>query len=108
MKKCFLLLLLFLFAIVGPLSAQHIGDKNMADAIRWACPACIDTSDNVTSTAATIRSITLSNNIADLTGISAFGNLTSLNIADNKLTTLPDLPTGLTTFRCSNNLFYRK
>lgn len=99
-------LVLFLFCIAtncGLLAQQSIGDSNMADAIRWACPTCIDSSNRLTANAATIRSITLSNNISDLTGITGFSNLISLNVADNNLTFLPTLPPGLTTFRCSNN-----
>ena len=95
---------IFCFTASSFLMAQaHIADANMADAIRWACPTCIDSDNKLTVNASAIKSITLSNNISDLTGISGFSNLTSLNVADNNLTFLPTLPSGLTTFRCSNN-----
>ena len=89
--------------IHNSLAAQRIADNNLADAIRWQCPMCIDTANNLLAAAYTLKSITLSNHITDLTGIQAFSNLTSLNVADNDLTFLPSLPPNLKTFRCSNN-----
>jgi Secretion system C-terminal sorting domain len=85
------------------ISFLHIVDTNLVAAIRWQCPACIDTAHNLTAAAQTLRSITLTNHITDLTGIHGFSGLTSLNVADNDLTFLPLLPNGLKTFRCSNN-----
>lgn len=85
-------------------TAQQIVDTNLIAAIRWQCPECIDTSNKLTAHAQSIKSITLSNNITDLTGISGFSNLASLNVSDNKLTFLPPLPSNLTSFRCTNNL----
>lgn len=85
------------------LSAQHIADSNFVQAIKWQCPTCIDTSNNLTSAAQGVRTITLSNNITDLTGISGFSALTALNCADNNLKNLPTLPANLRTFHCSNN-----
>ncbi len=96
-------LLFFSLLLQSSLDAQRIGDNNFADAIRWQCPTCIDTSNNLTASAQTLRNITLTNHITDLTGIQAFSNLTSLNVADNDLTFLPPLPPNLKTFRCSNN-----
>ena len=101
MKKIALILsCIFLY---NSLEAQHIVDTNLVTAIRWQCPTCIDTSNNLTATAQTLRSITLTNHITDLTGIHGFSNLSSLNVADNDLTFLPLLPNNLKTFRCSNN-----
>ena len=85
------------------LSAQHIADPNFAQAIKWQCPTCIDTSNNLTLAAQSVRTITLSNNITDLTGISGFSSLSALNCADNNLTSLPNLPANLRTLHCSNN-----
>ncbi len=99
----YLIYMLSIFAMPAFLKAQRIADVNLATAIRWQCPACIDTSNTLTLYAQTIKSITLSNNITDLTGIQGFSNLTSLNASDNNLTFLPALPSGLTTLRCANN-----
>ena len=101
MKKYILTLLLGL--AMYSLSAQHIADPNFAQAIKWQCPTCIDTSNNLTLAAQSVRTITLSNNITDLTGISGFSSLSALNCADNNLTSLPNLPANLRTLHCSNN-----
>ncbi len=98
-----ILLILSSFFLHSSLIAQRIVDTNLVAAIRWQCPTCIDTANNLTAIAQTQRSITLTNHITDLTGIHGFSNLTSLNVADNDLTFLPLLPNGLKTFRCSNN-----
>ena len=80
MKKYILTLLLG--SAMCSLSAQHIADSNFVQAIKWQCPTCIDTSNNLTSVAQSIRTITLSNNISNLTGINGFSSLTALNCAD--------------------------
>ena len=101
MKKYILTILLG--SAMCSLSAQHIADSNFVQAIKWQCPTCIDTSNNLTTAAQGVRTITLSNNITDLTGISGFSALTALNCADNNLTSLPTLPANLRTLHCSNN-----
>ena len=97
-----IIVFLFLSCTVST-EAQQIIDSKLAEAIRWTCPGCIDTANKLTTLASTLRNITLTNNISDLTGIQGFTNLVSLNVADNNLTSLPTLPPGLTLFRCSNN-----
>jgi Secretion system C-terminal sorting domain len=86
--------LCFLLTHLG-LSAQQIRDAKMAQAIRWQCSDCIDTTNRLTAKAGTITSITLSNDITDLT---------SLNISDNKLTAITFLPANLKRLHCTNNL----
>ena len=101
MKKLIYPFLVFLTSI--SLSAQRINDSNFADAIRWQCPECIDSAQNLTTKASQITSITLSNKISDLEGISNFSSLVSLNVSDNELKVLPKLPPNLKTLRCTNN-----
>ena len=94
---------LLLGSAMCSLSAQHIADSNFVQAIKWQCPTCIDTANNLTAVAQSVRTITLSNNITDLTGIHGFSSLSALNCADNNLTRLPTLPANLRTLHCSNN-----
>ena len=101
MKKYIFTLLLG--SAICSLPAQHIADSNFAQAIKWQCPTCIDTANNLTTAAQGVRTITLSNNITDLTGINGFSSLSALNCADNNLTSLPILPANLRTLHCSNN-----
>jgi Leucine-rich repeat (LRR) protein len=92
-----------LFASTVQVKGQRIPDPKFAQAIKWACPNCIDTINTLTPSAYNLNSLTLLNDITDLTGIDAFVNLTSLNCADNKLTSLPNLPPFLRTLYCGNN-----
>jgi hypothetical protein len=101
MKNIFTVLIYF--ALVLKLEAQHIVDSNFADAIRWACPTCIDTAQNLTSSAHSLKGLTMTNHITDLTGLEGFSSLTLLNVSDNDLTTITYLPSNLITFHCANN-----
>lgn len=120
---------LLVFGILGVavrILAQQIPDPNFAQAIRLHCPACIDTADRLTEAARVQKHLTVSmQNVSDLTGISGFSVLNSLNCTNNRIRTLPNdlpptlqllkieynqitllptLPTGLKTLDCSNNL----
>jgi hypothetical protein len=105
--------------------AQHIDDAGFAQGIRYQCPKCIDSANNLMDAARIQTSLTVSLlNVADLKGIEGFSNLTAINCTDSKLKTLPalmpstlqyinvqfnqitilpDLPPNLRTFICSNN-----
>lgn len=124
MKKYLFFTAFFLLAFNGV--AQHINDANFAQAIRYDCPRCIDSNNNLTDEAPKRTGLTISiHDISDLAGIEGFSGLTFLNCTNNNLTTLPDkLPSGLrsinvsynkitylkkipeqvTQFHCSNNL----
>ncbi len=124
MKKyllCFICVCLY-FQIL----AQHIDDAGFALGIRYQCPKCIDSANNLTDAARIQTHLTVSLlNVADLKGIEGFSLLSSINCTDSKLTTLPanmpstlqyinvefnqitslpTLPSNLKRFDCSNNL----
>lgn len=95
---------IFLSFLFVKVSAQtFIPDTLFAQAIRWQCPECIDTSNKLTAQASRITSITLANNINNLSGLEGFSSLLSLNISDNNLTNISYLPPNLRTLRCRNN-----
>ncbi len=93
-------LIISAFSVQG----QNIPDANFANAIRSQCPACIDANDNLLPAAATRAYLDVSQQgISSLTGVGGFVGLTTLNCANNQLTTLPALPSGLVHLDCSNN-----
>jgi Leucine-rich repeat (LRR) protein len=124
MKKYLLCLVSFILCFQS--FAQHIDDIGFAQGIRYQCPKCIDSSNNLTDAARVQTHLTVSLlNVADLKGIEGFTSLTSINCTDSKLktlpanlpsglqyinvefneiTSLPNLPSSLKTFDCSNNL----
>ncbi len=107
MNKPYLLLIACLFSgLLNRSFAQHIPDAQFAGAIRVVCAACIDGSDNLTSTAAFLTDLNVnSKGINDLTGIGGFTSLDKLYCEFNNLTYLPPLPASLTQLFCqSNNL----
>lgn len=84
--------------------AQNIPDANFATAIRSACPTCIDASNNLLPPAASLTFLNLFNkNIGSLVGIHGFVGLKDLFCNNNKLSTLPPLPSNLERFDCSYN-----
>jgi Secretion system C-terminal sorting domain len=124
MKKC---LLLFIFLLVSfKISAQHIDDFGFAQGIRYQCPKCIDSANNLTEAARVQTGLTVSLlGAMDLKGIEGFSSLRtfnctnsklktlpanlpqtleSINVQFNEITDLPNLPNTLKTFDCSNNL----
>jgi Leucine-rich repeat (LRR) protein len=124
MKKYLLCLICFCFYF--KIFAQHIDDAGFALGIRYQCPKCIDSANNLTDAARIQTHLTVSLlNVADLKGIEGFSLLSSINCTDSKLTTLPanmpstlqyinvefneitslpTLPSNLKRFDCSNNL----
>ncbi len=123
MKK-YQLLIAFLCANLTAF-AQHIDDAGFAQGIRYHCPKCIDTANNLTDAARIQTSLTVSLlNAADLKGIEGFSTLNSLictnsklttlpanlppslqylNVQFNQITNLPNLPPNLRVLYCSNN-----
>jgi len=84
-------------------TAINIPDPNFAAAIRTACSSCIDASNNLTTSAASLTVLNVSNkNIANLTGIGGFTRLLYLVCHSNSLTSLPTLPSSLQTLYCSS------
>jgi Leucine-rich repeat (LRR) protein len=125
MKKY--LLYLVCFCVYAPLFGQKIEDPGFAKGIRYQCPKCIDSANNLTDAARIQSNLTVSLlGVADLKGIEGFSVLTSLNCTNSKLTRLPnnlpsslqninieyneitvlpeELPTNLKIFNCSDNL----
>ena len=94
---------LICFVSSANLMSQRIIDPNLANGIRWQCPNCIDTANNLTESAHTLRGLTITNHISDLTGLEGFSNLTLLNISDNDISVISYLPPNLVTFHCANN-----
>lgn len=123
MKK-YLLFLAHLIATFN-ISAQHIDDLGFAQGIRYQCPKCIDSANNLTEAARVQGSLTVSLlGAADLKGIEGFSSLRSIictnsklktlpnnlpqtleliNVQFNEITSLPTLPNSLKTLDCSNN-----
>lgn len=123
MKKYLFFIAFFFLAFNGV--AQHINDPNFAQAIRYDCPSCVDSANNLTADARKRNGLTISiHDISDLSGIEGFTSLTFLNCTNNNLTTLPDnlppnltyinvnfnkitnlkkIPNGVKQFNCSNN-----
>jgi Leucine-rich repeat (LRR) protein len=125
MKKY--LLLIVCFCVYAPIFAQKIEDAGFAKGIRYQCPKCIDSANNLTDAARIQSNLTVSLlGVADLKGIEGFSLLASLNCTNNKLTRLPnnlpvtlqninieynqitalpeELPINLRIFNCSDNL----
>ena len=123
MKKNFFLIgcLCFTFQLLS----QHIGDANFAQAIRFDCPTCINSANDLTEDARKWNSLTIAiHDVSDLAGIEGFTSLTFLHCSNNNLTALPDnlpsrlvyiniaynkitslknIPNGCKEFDCSNN-----
>lgn len=100
--------LLFVFFLITYISrdaiSQNIPNPNFANAIRTACPSCIDGSNNLLPPAASLTSLDVSNkNISNLTGIGGFTGLLSLICSGNQLSSLPALPNNLTYLSCNEN-----
>ena len=106
MNKPYLLLLAALFlGLFNRTFAQHIPDAQFAGAIRTVCAACIDGSDNLTPTAATLTDLNVNmKGINDLTGIGGFTSLDKLYCESNNLTVIPTLPASLTQLFCQDNM----
>lgn len=102
MKKLRLLILLMLN---GYLTAQTIADVNFANAIRAACPTCIDGANVLLPPATTLTTLDVSGQmITDLTGIAGFTALQTLDCFSNTLnSSLPTLPNSLRALDCSNS-----
>jgi len=111
MKKITLLLSLLLFTItLSSIKAQtvNIPDANFKNALLNHTPVIDTNSDGeiqVSEAEALSDNISVSGqNIADLTGIEAFINITSLNCSGNQLTSLNlSSNTALSIIRCENN-----
>ncbi|MBL7814383.1 MAG: T9SS type A sorting domain-containing protein [Saprospiraceae bacterium] len=102
MKKTLFFLSGWLF--YHTLMAQPIADPNFAEAIRLFCSTCIDNANQITDDGRKLTSLTIAiRNINDITGITAFSSLTSLNCGNNNLTFIPALPVNLQTLHISNN-----
>lgn len=100
--------LLFCFSV----NAQHIPDKNFADAIRKTCSDCIDMNNDLLPAAQKLRNLDLRfDNIENLEGVEGFSSLDDLNCSHNEhLTVLNKLPTTLIELECYetgiNNIVY--
>ncbi len=105
------LLCIFIFLTgLSFLKTQTVPDKNFASAIRdYNCPSCIFINGDGTGTliqpaAGNLTALNVSSkNISDLTGLSGFTGLTDFRCDQNLITTMPTLPTGLTFFSCGAN-----
>jgi hypothetical protein len=86
-------------------TAQHIPDVNFARGIRFQCPECLDSANNLTPVARTRTTLTVTIiNITNLAGVEGFSSLNSLIVSNNDLTALPDnLPTGIRYLNINNN-----
>lgn len=81
---------------VSYLPVCGVADANFLKVIQNNCPNCIDSCYNLLSGVANINFLDISNkNITDLTGISAFTGLKTLDCSKNSITCLPVLPTTL-------------
>ena len=62
------------FMLASPNSfSQNIPDVNFANAIRSACPTCIDASNNLLPPASSLNALNVTNkNISDIAGIEGF------------------------------------
>jgi Leucine-rich repeat (LRR) protein len=89
-----------------PVCGTEVPDVNFAAAIRLQCVSCITPFPDrfLLPPAANLTNLNVSGkNISDLTGIEAFTSLLSLNCFNNRLVTLPPLPSTLLTLSCFNN-----
>ena len=124
MKKYLFFIVYCAFTFQG--ISQHIGDANFAQAIRYDCPTCVDSTNNLTDDARKLNTLAIAiHDISDLAGIEGFVALTFLDCSNNKLTALPDnlplkltyinvdynkitrlkrIPSGVREFNCANNL----
>ncbi len=104
--KSKLLLVIILSIFSRHIKAQHISDANFAAAISQNCPSCIDGSNNLTASAASLATLSISGkSISNLSGIQGFTSLTTLDCSNNSITTatLGSLPTSLTGLNVSFN-----
>jgi Leucine-rich repeat (LRR) protein len=97
-----------LTVVVLPICGAEIDvpDPNFAAAIRLQCPTCITALPNhsLLPPAANLASLNVSGkNISDLTGIRGFTSLQSLFCFNNRLATLPPLPSTLRELSCFDN-----
>ncbi len=87
----------------------NIPDSNFRKYLITQAPACFNKAGQLDTTCSRVYSlkvISCSNmNIADLTGVSYFKNLVTLNCPSNLLTTLPSLPNTIKSLTISNNPF---
>lgn len=87
-----------------PATAQNIPDPNFASIIHLICPACIDSSNNLTPAAQNLTYLPISDdNISNLAGIEGFINLKTLKCSGNQLNSLPPLPNTLQHLECIHN-----
>ena len=99
----------FLFALFSNhVKAQYITipDTNFLAFLQTEVPGCLNGNQLDLSCPAVVNMTVLqctNSNIADLTGLEAFVNLTELLCAGNELTSLPNLPASLTILDCTDN-----
>lgn len=85
------------FSVCGP----KITDVNFANAIRAACPTCIDGCNNLAPAAASLTTLDVnSKNIVSLAGLEGFTHLETLSCYNNPLSSLPTLPSTLKVLYC--------
>ena len=90
------LTLSFALALHSLTNAQNIPDTLFAQAIRFACSACIDANDNLTVNADTLTYLDASSRqISDLSGVVGFDNLQTLIADYTAIDSLPALPASL-------------
>ncbi len=101
-------------------NAQRIYNVGVATIIRQQCPACLDGNDYITAAAATVDSLDFSSlnlfvpvfpvpsntPIFILDSLTGFYNLKYLNVSNNGLGSMRDLPRGIETFIARNSLYY--
>lgn len=81
-----------------------VANANFAAAIRTACPSCINGSNVLLCPTLSQTSLDVSGqNISSLAGIELFSSLTTFNISNNSLVSLPTLPSSLINLNVSNN-----
>jgi Leucine-rich repeat (LRR) protein len=102
--KNHLMVVFTFFCLVTAVHAQNIPDANFAAGIRAACPTCIDASNNLLAPATNITQLIVSGrSITNLSGIEGFTRLRTLDCSSNQLTSLPTLPSSLTSLSCGLN-----
>ncbi len=89
----FLAVLLFCFTV----NAQHIPDKNFADAIRSKYSSCIDDNNDLLPAAKSIEKLEVQNaGIESLEGIQGFTSLIALDFRNNRnIKSIPVLPVSI-------------
>lgn len=109
MTRITLLLSFIFFFSANKASAQTyvtIPDANFADWLNMVHPNCMD-GNQMDIDCPGIQTATMVNvagyNISNLSGIEHFTSLLTLNCSLNQLTSLPDLPPGLTNLNCASN-----